>query len=83
MFFFLIQGEEIQLLDNRPILRFHADMRQQSGIYQCVAINGVGNPATAKIDLRILCMYTNFTFILSIRAYVMLLFLGPVSFYQN
>ncbi|KAJ9599429.1 hypothetical protein L9F63_010098 [Diploptera punctata] len=46
-------GEEILLLDNRPILRFHADMRQQAGIYKCVAINGVGNPATAKINLRV------------------------------
>ncbi|GFG33162.1 hypothetical protein Cfor_03437, partial [Coptotermes formosanus] len=48
------EGEEIQLLDNRPILRFQAHTRHLAGIYQCIAINGVGNPATATIKLRIL-----------------------------
>lgn len=53
-----LQGEEMQLLDNRPILRFQAHTRQLAGLYQCIAINGVGSPATATIQLRILCEYT-------------------------
>jgi hypothetical protein len=28
-----------------------------AGMYQCIAMNGVGNPATATIQLRILCEY--------------------------
>jgi hypothetical protein len=53
-----LQGEEMQLLDNRPILRFQAHTRQLAGLYQCIAINGVGSPATATIQLRILCEYS-------------------------
>nr|CAD7458708.1 unnamed protein product [Timema tahoe] len=48
-------GDEMQLLDHRPRLRFRADDRQLSGTYTCVAINGVGEPANATIHLRILC----------------------------
>lgn len=48
------EGEEMQLLDNRPILRFQAHTRHLAGMYQCIAMNGVGNPATATIQLRIL-----------------------------
>ncbi|RLU24039.1 hypothetical protein DMN91_004248 [Ooceraea biroi] len=44
---------EIPLLDVRPQLRFHADNRNLSGRYTCVATNGVGDPAVAHIDLRI------------------------------
>nr|CAD7414210.1 unnamed protein product [Timema poppensis] len=44
----------MQLLDHRPRLRFRADDRQLSGTYTCVAINGVGEPANATIQLRIL-----------------------------
>jgi hypothetical protein len=47
----------MQLLDNRPILRFQAHTRHLAGMYQCIAMNGVGNPATATIQLRILCEY--------------------------
>ncbi|PSN38652.1 hypothetical protein C0J52_21242 [Blattella germanica] len=47
------EGEELLLLDNRPMLRFQADSRHQAGLYQCNAINGVGSPAIAKINLRI------------------------------
>nr|CAD7570175.1 unnamed protein product [Timema californicum] len=46
-------GDEMQLLDHRPRLRFRADDRQLSGTYTCVAINGVGEPANATIQLRI------------------------------
>jgi len=45
------------LLDNRPVLRFQAHTRHLAGMYQCIAMNGVGNPATATIRLRILCEY--------------------------
>lgn len=44
---------EIPLLDARPQLRFHADNRNLSDRYTCVADNGVGDPAEAHIDLRI------------------------------
>ncbi|XP_069682731.1 protein amalgam-like [Periplaneta americana] len=47
------EGEEMQLIDNRPTLRFKADSRHMAGVYQCRAINGVGSPATAAIYLRI------------------------------
>ncbi|XP_063236944.1 limbic system-associated membrane protein-like [Bacillus rossius redtenbacheri] len=50
----LTKGQELRLLDNRPRLRFKADNRSLSGPYTCVAINGVGEPANATIDLRIL-----------------------------
>ncbi|XP_071641153.1 neurotrimin [Temnothorax longispinosus] len=44
---------EIPLLDARPQLRFHADNRNLSGRYTCVAENGIGDPAEAHVDLRI------------------------------
>jgi hypothetical protein len=47
----------MHLLDNRPVLRFQAYTRHSAGMYQCIAMNGVGNPATATIQLRILCEY--------------------------
>ncbi|XP_015513648.2 neural cell adhesion molecule 1 [Neodiprion lecontei] len=47
------KGEDLLLRDDRPRLRFHADTHDLSGRYTCVATNGVGQPATATIDLRI------------------------------
>ncbi|XP_024939687.1 neural cell adhesion molecule 1 isoform X5 [Cephus cinctus] len=47
------KGEVLQLLDDRPRLRFRADSRNLSGQYTCVATNGVGEAAMATIDLRI------------------------------
>ncbi|XP_014488939.1 PREDICTED: limbic system-associated membrane protein-like [Dinoponera quadriceps] len=47
------KNEEIPLLDDRSQLKFHADNRNFSGRYTCVANNGVGDPAVAHIDLRI------------------------------
>lgn len=47
----------MQLLDNRPMLRFQAHTRHLAGLYQCIAINGVGSPVTATIQLRIFCEY--------------------------
>lgn len=44
---------EIPLLDVRPQLSFHAENRNLSGRYTCVATNEVGDPAMAHIDLRI------------------------------
>jgi len=52
------QDGEIPLLDVRPQLRFHADNRNLSGRYTCVATNGVGDPAVAYINLRIRCKST-------------------------
>ncbi|XP_048514150.1 limbic system-associated membrane protein-like isoform X1 [Athalia rosae] len=47
------KGEDLLLIDDRPRLRFHADNRDLSGRYTCVATNGVGQPASATIDLRV------------------------------
>lgn len=44
-------------MDARPQLRFHADNRNLSGRYTCVAENGIGDPAEAHIDLRIRCEF--------------------------
>lgn len=44
---------EIPLLTNRPQLRFYVDHRNRSGQYTCVANNGIGDPASATIDLRV------------------------------
>jgi len=52
------QDGEIPLLDVRPQLRFHADNRNLSGRYTCVATNGIGDPAVAYINLRIRCKST-------------------------
>ncbi|XP_011874462.1 PREDICTED: hemicentin-2-like, partial [Vollenhovia emeryi] len=49
------KDREIPLLDERPVLRFHADSRNLSGRYTCVAKNGIGDPAEAHVDLRIRC----------------------------
>ncbi|XP_015110076.1 neurotrimin [Diachasma alloeum] len=48
-----MKDEEMKLLDERSKLRFQADNRSLSGRYTCVADNGVGDPATAAIELRI------------------------------
>lgn len=57
------QDEEIPLLDVRPQLRFHADNRNLSGRYTCVAANGVGEPAMGHINLRIRCESHLFLFL--------------------
>ncbi|KAI4496012.1 hypothetical protein M0802_008227 [Mischocyttarus mexicanus] len=44
---------EIPLLTNIPRLRFYADHRNRSGQYICIANNGIGDAASATIDLRI------------------------------
>ncbi|XP_014613905.1 PREDICTED: limbic system-associated membrane protein-like [Polistes canadensis] len=44
---------EIPLLTNRPQLRFYVDHRNRSGQYTCIANNGIGDPTSATIDLRV------------------------------
>lgn len=48
------KGTEMKLLDNRQTLKFPATDRHLSGIYECIASNGVGTPAKAKIELSII-----------------------------
>ncbi|XP_060520740.1 limbic system-associated membrane protein-like [Cylas formicarius] len=48
------KGEELLLLNNRELLVFDASDRQLAGIYQCRAANGVGEPAKAQIELKII-----------------------------
>ena len=38
-----------------PVLNFNAVGRQEVGLYQCTADNGISAPATATIDLRVQC----------------------------
>ena len=45
-----------------PILNFNAVGRQEVGVYQCTADNGISAPATATIDLRVQCMSWIFLF---------------------
>jgi hypothetical protein len=39
------------------MLRFQAHTRHLAGLYQCIAINGVGSHVSATIQLRIFCEY--------------------------
>ncbi|CAH1119717.1 unnamed protein product [Phaedon cochleariae] len=48
------KGEELQLIDNREVLKFTASDRQMAGVYECSAANGVGDPAKASIELNII-----------------------------
>lgn len=52
---FLLQGKEMQLLDNREMLKFSATDRLLAGEYECLARNGVGEPAKTSIILNIIC----------------------------
>lgn len=51
------KGEELKLLDHREVLVFTASDRYLAGTYECTASNGVGEPATARIELSIICKY--------------------------
>ncbi|CAG9764102.1 unnamed protein product [Ceutorhynchus assimilis] len=48
------KGEELKLLDHRELLVFTASDRYLAGIYECIAANGVGEPAKATIELSII-----------------------------
>ena len=56
------QDTDLQLLDDRPRLRFHAENRTLGGRYTCIASNGIGDPAQAVIELRIRRKYLFFSF---------------------
>lgn len=45
----------MQLLDNREMLKFPASERHLAGEYECLARNGVGEPARTSIHLNIIC----------------------------
>lgn len=47
----------MQLLDNREMLKFTASDRYLAGIYECIAVNGVGEEAAAKIEISIICKF--------------------------
>jgi len=40
-----------------PILTLEKLERQQAGVYQCTADNGVGEPVTVDMRLDVLCKY--------------------------
>ncbi|XP_030752810.1 neurotrimin-like [Sitophilus oryzae] len=48
------KGEELKLLDHRELLIFTGSDRYLAGEYECIAANGVGEPARAKIQLSII-----------------------------
>lgn len=52
---FPFQGKEMKLIDHRELLKFTASERNLSGVYECKAANGVGEPAIAEIELNIIC----------------------------
>lgn len=52
---FPFQGKEMKLIDHRELLKFTASERHLSGVYECRAANGVGEPAKAEIELNIIC----------------------------
>ncbi|XP_049947785.1 limbic system-associated membrane protein-like [Schistocerca serialis cubense] len=47
-------GLPLELIDHRSRLQFKAVSQELSGVYQCTASNGVGDPASADIHLTIL-----------------------------
>lgn len=47
----------MELLVNRQKLRFNATSTQLSGTYECMAINGVGDPARATVQLVVMSKY--------------------------
>ncbi|XP_056630732.1 limbic system-associated membrane protein-like [Diorhabda sublineata] len=49
-----VKGEEMKLINHREILKFTASDRQMAGVYECIASNGVGEPAKASIELNII-----------------------------
>ncbi|XP_053620902.1 hemicentin-1 [Plodia interpunctella] len=46
-------GEEIALLDHRHRIKFRAEHRLLAGVYECIALNGVGDPVKASIRVVI------------------------------
>ncbi|KAK9891396.1 hypothetical protein WA026_014636 [Henosepilachna vigintioctopunctata] len=48
------QNEELKLIDHREMLKFTASDRYLAGVYECSAVNGVGEAATAQIELNII-----------------------------
>ncbi|XP_022920278.2 neogenin isoform X1 [Onthophagus taurus] len=47
-------GEPLQLINNRNILKFNVSERHFAGIYECIAMNGVGDSVRDKIELKVL-----------------------------
>jgi len=61
MFFTLHQsgtGKSTARIGDGPILTLDKLERQQAGVYQCTADNGVGDPVTVDMRLDVLCKYT-------------------------
>ncbi|KAK9694444.1 Immunoglobulin I-set domain [Popillia japonica] len=46
-------GKDLKLINNRHFLSFSAADRYLAGKYECIATNGVGEPATKEIQLKI------------------------------
>lgn len=56
----MFQGRDLKLINNRNVLSFSATDRHLGGIYECIAMNGVGEPAVKQITLKITCKYQNY-----------------------
>lgn len=48
-------GKSTARIGDGPILTLEKVERQQAGIYQCTADNGVGEPVSVDIRLDVLC----------------------------
>lgn len=50
-------GKSPARIGDGPILTLDKLERQQAGVYQCTADNGVGDPVTVDMRLDVLCKY--------------------------
>lgn len=44
------------------MLKFMASDRYLAGTYECTAVNGVGEPASAKIEISIICKFVSYSY---------------------
>uniref|UniRef100_A0A1B0B736 Ig-like domain-containing protein n=1 Tax=Glossina palpalis gambiensis TaxID=67801 RepID=A0A1B0B736_9MUSC len=51
-------GKSSARIGDGPILTLEKVERQQAGIYQCTADNGVGDPVSVDIRLDVLCKFS-------------------------
>lgn len=55
-------GKQSPRIGDGPILTMERVERQQAGVYQCTADNGVAEPVTVDMRLDVLCKYLHIFF---------------------
>lgn len=53
--FFQSNGKTLTRIGEGPVLTLERIERQQAGVYQCTADNGVGEPVNVDMRLDVLC----------------------------